>query len=39
MSWVDFTLTIGLRVPNILDLVEKVKSTLPNGKDPALSGT
>lgn len=36
MGWVDFTLTIGLRVPNTPDLVEKIKSTLPDGKDPDL---
>lgn len=48
MGWVDFTLTIGLRVPNTPDLIEKIKSVLPDGKDPdlfltpldpALSGT
>jgi hypothetical protein len=39
MAWVDFILTIGLCVSNTPDLVEKVKDTLPNEKDPALSGT
>lgn len=36
MGWVDFVLSIGLRVPNTPELVETVKSCLPEGKDPKL---
>ena len=36
MGWVDFVLSIGLRVPETEGLAEKIKECLPDGKDPEL---
>jgi hypothetical protein len=36
MGWAEFILSIGLRVPNTPELVETIKSCLPEGKYPGL---
>ncbi len=36
MGWVELILSIGLRVPTKTDLMENIKSCLPEGKDPEL---
>ncbi len=36
MGWVDFGISVGLRVPNQKDLEESIKEVLPGGKDPDL---